>query len=589
MKRRSIILIALIIIVPLVALTWAMLRISENEHVVVEKRFGELLEDRLQDVNANVTIYFEAAERDLARVTALDNFDVSNLRQVIRTEPRLLQLFVLSSQGQLVYPDPMQSSGPLNGNERMFLIEAAKMFTGQDLKEAIIRSEQVAADASSNVAATNQNQNQNSTATRGVPQQADSSFRLSRSQIDEPTQQEIVQNAYQQAPIQNIKQFQESSGWFVWYWDRGVNLIYWQRRPSGYIVGCALERARWMADLIGQLPDTVSDDKFSSRTVNTRIRMVNESGESVYQWGNFEPLKTDSPFCEVPVAAPLKSWRLQCFVPTSELTAGTGLSAWFSLVAVLSAVATTLSICGFFFLREYARDMRESTQQVSFVNQVSHELKTPLTNIRMYAELLERDLDQVDSANTEKPRERLSVILSEGQRLSRLIGNVLTFARQKRKTLQVQARPEEPCKLIHQIVDRFRPAFADQHIDIQLDCSDETPFYLDPDFLEQILGNLISNVEKYATSGGLLNIKSRVQNNLLIIDVSDAGPGIDPKKRDTVFEPFARISNDVSYAAGTGIGLSIARELAQLHGGNLVLLESDQGCLFRATLQNQHK
>ena len=173
MKRRSIILIALIIIVPLVALTWAMLRISENEHVVVEKRFGELLEDRLHDVNANVTIYFEAAERDLARVTALDNFDVSNLRQVIRTEPRLLQLFVLSSQGQLVYPDPMQSSGPLNGNERMFLIEAAKMFTGQDLKEAIIRSEQVAADASSNVAATNQNQNQNSTATRGVPQQAD--------------------------------------------------------------------------------------------------------------------------------------------------------------------------------------------------------------------------------------------------------------------------------------------------------------------------------------------------------------------------------------------------------------------------------
>ena len=586
MKRRSIILIAMIIIVPLVALSWAMLRISENEHVVVEKQFRELLEDRLQDVNANITTYFETAERDLARITALDNFEVSELRQVIRTEPRLLQLFVLSSEGQLNYPDPMQASGPLNGDERMFLIEAAKMFTGQDLKEAIIRSEQDSADASFNRIASDESSNQRSRANRSTAQRSSQPDSWSPGQIAAPAQQEIVQNAYQQAPIQNMELFKESSGWFVWYWDRGVNLIYWQRRPSGYIVGCALERARWMADLIGQLPDTVSSDQSSSRTINTRVRLVNESGESVYQWGNFEPLKADSPFCEVAVAAPLKPWRLQCFVPTSELAAGTGLSTWFSLISVLIAVATTLAVCGFFFLREYARDMREATQQVSFVNQVSHELKTPLTNIRMYAELLERDLDKVDSADTEKPRERLSVILSEGQRLSRLIGNVLTFARQKRKTLQVQARPEEPCRLIHQIVDRFRPAFADQQIEIQLDCADETPFHLDPDFLEQILGNLISNVEKYAASGGLLKIESRVQNNLLTIDVSDAGPGIDSAKLDAVFEPFARLSNDISYAAGTGIGLSIARELAQLHGGDLVLIDSEHGCLFRTTLQS---
>ena len=78
-----------------------------------------------------------------------------------------------------------------------------------------------------------------------------------------------------------------------------------------------------------------------------------------------------------------------------------------------------------------------------------------------------------------------------------------------------------------------------------------------------------------------------MQKNVLTIDVSDLGPGIDRAKRDTVFEPFARLSNDVSYAAGTGIGLSIARELAQLHGGNLVLLDSERGCLFRATLQSQ--
>jgi two-component system osmolarity sensor histidine kinase EnvZ len=73
----------------------------------------------------------------------------------------------------------------------------------------------------------------------------------------------------------------------------------------------------------------------------------------------------------------------------------------------------------------------------------------------------------------------------------------------------------------------------------------------------------------------------------LSVDIRDVGPGIEPSKRGLVFEPFRRACNDVSSAAGTGIGLSIARELARLHGGDLVLKESDQGCWFQATLQSK--
>ena len=100
--------------------------------------------------------------------------------------------------------------------------------------------------------------------------------------------------------------------------------------------------------------------------------------------------------------------------------------------------------------------------------------------------------------------EKVAVIRSESGRLSRLIGNVLTFARQKRKTLQLQPRDEVPGRLIGRIVDRFRPAFAEQKIDVQMECDTESRLNIDPDFLEQILGNLISNVEKYASSGKLL-------------------------------------------------------------------------------------
>ena len=600
MKRSSAILIVLIIAVPLVALAWAMLRIAENEKVVVQQRFRELLVDRLQDVNVNIGVYFQEIERQLSQATAIDDYDIGRLRTLNRSDVRLLQLFVLSPEGQLLYPDPTQASGPLSGTEREFLIEAAKMFTGQDLKEAVLRSEQDFADGSGNwlrnsgrssgvekLPAGDASTAAGDASNEGLIDQRwvdEVQGRLANRESTDVVQQQIVNRAYQVAPVRNMDQFRESSGWFVWYWDRGVNLIYWQRRPSGEIVGGALERARWMADLIGQLPDTLPDDSAENRSLGTRVRLVNEAGGTVYQWGNFEPAENAGPFCEVAVAAPLTSWRLQCFVSESYITAGTGQSIWLSLMAVLVAVAVTLAVCGVLFVREYSRDMREAAQQVSFVNQVSHELKTPLTNIRMYAELLERDLDGVDAADAEKPRQRLSVILSEGQRLSRLIGNVLTFARQQRRTLQVQARRESPGRMIHQIVDRFRPALQDLQIEVQLQLQDSDSFVFDPDFLEQILGNLISNVEKYAAAGGLLRIDSHIQGRQLIIDVRDAGPGIAVAKRDTVFEPFARLSNSVSYAAGTGIGLSIARELAQLHGGNLVLKDCDTGCWFQATI-----
>ena len=341
-----------------------------------------------------------------------------------------------------------------------------------------------------------------------------------------------------------------------------------------------------MSDLIAQLPETVDSSSEKLRSLESRVRLVNSSSSAVYQWGNFEPDTNERPFCEVPVGVPLASWRLQCFVPIEQLTAGTGRSAYFSLFGGLAAMTVALAVIAFLFVREYTRDMNEAAQQVSFVNQVSHELKTPLTNIRMYAELLGRDLD-VNDDTAEKPRQRLAIILSEGQRLSRLIGNVLTFARQQRKTLQVQPQAVVPDQIVEQIVDRFRPALTDQQIEVELNLAAAESLSVDPDFLEQILGNLISNVEKYAGSGRLLSIESSVDGEMLTIDVGDAGPGIEKQKQATVFEPFLRVSNNVSYAAGTGIGLPIARELARLHGGDLVLLNATSGCLFRATLLNQ--
>jgi signal transduction histidine kinase len=381
--------------------------------------------------------------------------------------------------------------------------------------------------------------------------------------------------------------FLPSNGWFVWYWDRGLNLIYWQRRPSGHIVGAALERARWISDLISWLPETErSGSKLGSSDVQTAFRVLSSSSEVVYEWG--DDVTTDAvPFCEAPVAAPLASWRLQCFIPPDQIATGGGRSAYLGFAAGLGAFAITLTSLAWLLYRDYSRDMREASQQVSFVNQVSHELKTPLTNIRLYADLLEHDLEQVEADQSEKPLRRLEVISSEAQRLSRLIGNVLTFARQQRKTLQLHPVSVNVIELVRQIADRFTPSLQNHGMEIQVSGGPGNELWLDPDFVEQILGNLISNVEKYAATGRHLEIRVAVSSEFATIDVIDAGPGIPTAHRASVFQPFSRLSSDLRASTGTGIGLSITRELARLHGGDVELKDSATGCWFQVRLKSQ--
>ena len=560
MKRRTVILIALILLLPLVALTWAMVQIAKNEEILVRQRFSEVLEGRLQDVNSTIASFLETVEPDLDRITSIDDFDVESLRRINRTEPRLFQLFVLDESSELIYPNPTSTDSPLTRTERKFLTQAGRMFSGHDFERVVLSSEKnsegVLEEGKSN---------------RISPRSDDSISYPQSSKFKSPTP--------------------TSSKWFGWYWERGLNLIYWQRHPSGKIVGCALERSRWIADLIAQLPDTDTqtqklDGTRHSQKFDSRIRLVNASGNSVYQWGHLQPTDSAEPFCEIPVVDPLASWRLQCFVPDDQLTAS-GNGSWLGLAAMLATIALVLGLCGYFLVREYARDMRSAEQQVSFVNQVSHELKTPLTNIRMYAELLERDFDHLETDVETVSRKRLDVILSESQRLSRLIGNVLTFARHRRDTLTLRPTQAVPAQVIEQIVDRFRPSLEEKGITIDVTSTGQEAMSLDTDILEQIVGNLISNVEKYAASGRQLGIDSCAADGELTINVRDAGPGIKASNRELVFEPFRRECNDVSSATGTGIGLSIAQELTRLHGGDLVLKESQQGCWFQATLKSR--
>jgi len=542
--------ILLIVGIPSGVLVWGAVRLAKNEQIVVQQQFHDLMEQRLQDVNQRITDHFQRVEAQLEDLTTVANPDEAMLRELGRTEPKVMQMFLLTADGQLQYPN---LEGSLNGDERRFLMQTSRMFSEQHFAT-------VSLDAISS----------NGSKDTGLQIHSDS-----ESTIDRPGQRTadaiIVEDA-------------TNTGWLVWYWDRGLNLIYWNRQPSGQIVGAALDRSRWMADLIGKLPDSPPAGR-TSRAANTivpRIQLVDAAAEPIYQWGQATDDSTEVA-CEIAVAAPLASWRLKCLLPPGEAL-GQSRGSFAGFAGGLIAVGLAVGLLAFVLVRDYARDMREAGQQVSFVNQVSHELKTPLTNIRLYAELLDKDLDKVAAETSQPIRKRLDVILAEGQRLSRLIGNVLTVARENRDSLQINRVMCMPDDIIQQVLKHFEPALSSLNMQIETDLNATEQTNLDSDFLEQILGNLISNVEKYASGSESLSVRSRLSGDDLIIDVIDHGPGIPASERDRVFEPFVRVSQDISSAAGTGIGLSICRKLAQEHGGDVRIIASRSGCHFEVTL-----
>ena len=371
-----------------------------------------------------------------------------------------------------------------------------------------------------------------------------------------------------------------SHGWHTWYWGDGINLVFWYKRADSTIIGAEIDRIRLLMDIIAAMPDAGG----TSGTMTDRIAIRSAKGSVIYQWGRYiapDEGVDEVAFASVPLQQPLGSWSLDYFPSPEHRIAAVGSTITTALIAGIGGLALALVVLAVYFYRESTRDMREAGTRVNFVNQVSHELKTPLTNIRMYAEML------ADRAVDGDPTTQryLDVVVTESQRLSRLISNVLTFARHQRGRLTLQRTAGNIDSVVTDIVEQFRPQLEKVGVEVMLAPGAPATVQFDGDAVEQIVGNLLSNIAKYAADGRGAEITTSQSGHSTIIRVTDHGPGIPHGEGERVFMPFYRLSAKISEgSAGTGIGLSIARELARLHGGELRLIDSDGGATFEVEL-----
>jgi signal transduction histidine kinase len=541
LKPKLVVIFLLMVLVPLGLVVWLGLRVARYEQEAVRDRFSELLLQELFEVDRTIAQFMQQRQSDLLALIDAESPDVESLRNVTRSTPFVRQTFYLDTAGRILFPSPSDqlSQGEWDFLQRTKDILIDKNLIHQSQDRPVERTSQKASPP------TRPQQRQAGQSVRQAPGQAESG--------SQPTR---------------------THGWYAWYWGRGIQVLFWRKDTSGNIIGAELDSARLLADVIALLPNT---DPTATYPLHGRIALCNALDEAVYQWGKYESGPDQQPVVTRPLQYPLNAWTLKYYLPPEQIAALGGFGTYLSLAAAVVAVGLALAGLAVYFYRETTRQMREAAQRVSFVNHVSHELKTPLTNIRMYAELLDAGL----SDEEQNVRRRLDVIVSESQRLSRLIGNILSFSRKQRHELALHLRPDVVDEVVEAVLEHFRPSLKTHGIDVTLDARARQPVQLDRDALEQILGNLFNNVEKYAAAGGTLRVTTRQQNGHTVVTVADRGPGIPPAQRERIFLPFHRVSSRLTDGvAGTGIGLSIARDLARLHGGDLVVLPTDEGAAF---------
>lgn len=233
------------------------------------------------------------------------------------------------------------------------------------------------------------------------------------------------------------------------------------------------------------------------------------------------------------------------------------LAGVFVLTAGLLAVA----------LRQLYRQQELARLRTEFVSGVSHELRTPLAQIRWFAELLHLGKLRSDEERTRSA----GIIDQEARRLTYLVENVLNFARAEKGTNRVVPAVHDLDTEIRDALEMFTPLARSRRMTLRSTPSGLTVM-ADQNALRQILLNLLDNAAKYGPAGQTISIGSAVAPSTdgarVRLWVEDEGPGIPVNDRDRVWEPYVRLGREVESATGgSGIGLSVVRELVQLHHG----------------------
>ncbi|SHI89988.1 Histidine kinase-, DNA gyrase B-, and HSP90-like ATPase [Malonomonas rubra DSM 5091] len=562
-KSKLIILAWLLLLVPTLLLGVGALRLLQSEEARLQSSQQAAATDRVTAIAGNIDLAIAEVKDGLqATLQQMPQQQLaSQLHRWKRENPLVRNVFIWQQGRGLLLPDPER---PASDEEAAFIRRFLPLFADQSSWQAP-EPDQQKLPAENNVLAERRE-------LRLLAQRAPAPAKVAESYSSD-----IASSAPMMAETEIAEEPAQKQGethWRSWYADDQLHLLGWftpVNEQQRY--GVEVEMMALLSRLLGNLPAQSSSESYA---------LLNGNGKIFHQVGKREVSANDRPIAAVSMQN-LPHWQVAAY--SGKAAGGTGASIMLIGSLLIGTFIIAILLGGSLLLWQAWRNQRDASRKTSFVSNVSHELKTPLTTIRMYAELL----GEGKIHEAEKQRRYLQTIIKESQRLTRLVNNVLDFSRLEQGRRNYQQEPLELKQLLQDLLESQQPRLrdADIRLDLQLPetaCAVKS----DRDALEQIILNLLDNAVKYAAVGEKIQLQLSCSDQQLTLRLRDWGPGIPSAHKQRIFDKFHRVDNSLTTRQqGSGLGLSIARQLAQGLGGELNYLPMQDGSCFELLLPRE--
>jgi signal transduction histidine kinase len=342
-----------------------------------------------------------------------------------------------------------------------------------------------------------------------------------------------------------------------------LELIFWARPPeaNGSVFGIGIPAER-IAALVRELfPEAAAAGD------GTCLAILDENARPVITSAPGFEAAWRHPFVASEIGEALPHWEAALYLLEPDALSRSARLVTLSLTLLIALALAAILAGGYFVAIDARRQLALAQKKTDFVSNVSHELKTPLTSIRMFAELLQ----QCGADDPARRAKYLRIITLESERLTRLINNVLDFARIEKKHKNYHKSGADLFPVIERVWEAQAEHLAEAGFTSQWHADDPPyPVHADPDAISQVVVNLLSNAEKYSTERKDVTLHTWKENGSLCVAVLDRGDGIPAGEERKIFEAFYRCDDSLaSGVQGSGLGLTLARRIAQDHGGSI--------------------
>jgi len=493
--------------------------------------------------------------------------------------------FAVTTDGQLLCP-----SSPTRSAARDFVAEQSRFLCNREAAEVYWNVgkqalNQMASDAQQQSAVNNEYLANSSVAvaqkvfpsktpqTRNVlPQQT-----LEGNQ-QSPAQQQFDNNRSKINPAEaEFRQLigDAAEGTLARFVDNQLAVLLWYRSPraTNIIYGAQLSLAHLKQDLQALL-----DELGPELQTDVCVALLDDMARPVATTHPDFRTNWKRPFVATEIGEALPHWEVAVYLLDPTKLGQTANTMRLTLGLMIAVLLVAMVAGSWLIVSDLNRQMTLARQKTDFVSNVSHELKTPLTSIRMFSELLAEGRVNDEA----KRRSYLHIITAETARLTRLINNVLDFARLERDEKKYNFKECDLADIVRETAESYRPHLENHGFALRFDLP-ATPVNVrgDCDALAQVIVNLLSNAEKYSNHNKQIEIRIEQHSSPLPyaeVQVLDQGSGVPRGCEEKIFEKFYRAHDSLaSGIQGSGLGLTLARQIARAHGGDVAYQPREGG------------